>query len=292
MLSRYWKPIGSILILLVTISVCIYFFKSHPQIGDQLKHTSVRTLLTVLFLYLLFMAALGLITNSTVAICRGAIPMGETFLLTAYSSIINFFGPLQSGPAFRALYLKKKYNVSVKNYALASILYYLLYAMFSGLLLISAFIGWFFTAVLAIVGLVVFYYLPRLPIKKFQQLKTLDLKGVPLLTVATFLQVWVLVLIFYTELHSVNPAVTLSQAAIYTGAANFALFVSITPGAIGFREAFVLFTQHLHHIDNATIVAASLIDRGVYVAMLLLLVVLIFGSQGGRKLRSLKSTSK
>jgi len=72
---------------------------------------------------------------------------------------------------------------------------------------------------------------------------------------------------------------------IYTGAANFALFVSITPGAIGFRESFLLFSQHLHHIDSSTIVAANLIDRSVYIVLLLLLAAGIFGTHAQRRFK-------
>jgi uncharacterized membrane protein YbhN (UPF0104 family) len=54
----------------------------------------------------------------------------------------------------------------------------------------------------------------------------------------------------------------------YTGAANFALFVALTPGAIGIREAFLLFTRHLHHISSANIVAANIIDRAIFIVVL------------------------
>jgi uncharacterized membrane protein YbhN (UPF0104 family) len=59
----------------------------------------------------------------------------------------------------------------------------------------------------------------------------------------------------------------------------------MTPGAIGFREAFLAFTQRLHGIDTTNIVSASLIDRAVYVAFLGLLFVLILGLHADRRFR-------
>jgi uncharacterized membrane protein YbhN (UPF0104 family) len=86
------------------------------------------------------------------------------------------------------------------------------------------------------------------------------------------------------QLNAVDPGITASQVAVYTGAANLALFVSFTPGAIGFRESFLVFTQQLHHISNSTIVAANTIDRSVYVLMLLILGLVILATHARRRL--------
>ncbi|HEY5152784.1 MAG TPA: hypothetical protein VII55_02310, partial [Candidatus Saccharimonadales bacterium] len=87
-------------------------------------------------------------------------------------------------------------------------------------------------------------------------------------------------------LRSVAPATRFSQAIIYTGAANLALFVSLTPGAIGFRESFLVFSRHLHHISDNTIVAVNILDRSVYIVFLLILAVFIFGTHAQRSLKT------
>jgi uncharacterized membrane protein YbhN (UPF0104 family) len=99
--------------------------------------------------------------------------------------------------------------------------------------------------------------------------------NVMLLFLATVLQAIVQVTIYAVELHSVNHHISLSQIITYTGAANLALFVSLTPGAIGIRESFLIFTEHLHHISSANIILANVIDRSVYLIFLLILVVLV-----------------
>jgi uncharacterized membrane protein YbhN (UPF0104 family) len=78
---------------------------------------------------------------------------------------------------------------------------------------------------------------------------------------------------------------------VYTGAANLALFVSLTPGAIGFRESFLVFSQHLHHISNSTIVAANILDRAMYLVLLLILALIIFGTHARRQLGVDKDTT-
>ena len=67
--------------------------------------------------------------------------------------------------------------------------------------------------------------------------------------------------------------------------ANFALFVSLTPGAIGIREAFLVFSQDLHHIPNDIIVAANVLDRAVYILFLGLLFIIVLLMHAGSKLQ-------
>ena len=282
MLKRL-RPFLAIAVLLATVVVTVYFFRENPKIIDELKSTSPVTLGLVLALYLGFMVALGLVTKASINLCKGNLPRGEMVLLTAYSSIINFFGPLQSGPAFRAVYLKKRHGISLKNYTLASLLNYFFYAFFSGLLLISGVLGWWsvlFGGLLLIIG----YVALRVQFGPLKRMKEFQNNAIGFMAVAVFLQVTMLTLIFLAELRSVDSSVTIGQALVYTGAANFALFVSITPGAIGFRESFVFFTQQLHNIDTPTIVAASLIDRGVYVFMLVGLAAIIFITKSSKQL--------
>ena len=288
MKSRLARNIVAVLVLVVTLAAGSFFLQQHPTIMQQIFKTPPITLTGLLGLYLLFMISLWQIFRSSLMLCDITLPKTETLLVSAYSSIINFFGPLQSGPAFRALYLKRSHSLGVGKYALASLVYYFFYAFYSGLFLVTGALGWW-VILLAIVGLGVMYGLLHLPIKILRQLKIFKWQGLVYTALATLLQVSTLAAIFYVELHSINHAVSLSQALIYTGAANFALFVSITPAAIGFRESFVLLSRHLHHIPNATAVGASLIDRGVYVVTLLLLAVFIFGTQARARLKRLTS---
>ena len=71
----------------------------------------------------------------------------------------------------------------------------------------------------------------------------------------------------------------------YSGAANFALFVSLTPGAIGFRETFLIFTEHLDRINTATVLSANVIDRSVYIVFLAILFLLAIGINLKKRLR-------
>jgi uncharacterized membrane protein YbhN (UPF0104 family) len=291
MRRNLWRPIAVVTILILTVGAFVNYFISHPATREQLHKTTPIIFIELVALYMISMLSLVLIFRATLKLCRFSLPRQELMLVTMYSSIINFFGPLQSGPAFRGVYLKKKHNVSLKNYSAATLAYYGFYALFSGLLLLSGILGWWLIALLGLsIGIFVGLRYVKLPI--VQRFWRLNLRGLYAMALATFLQIAIVTTIFYIELRAVDPQVTFGQTVIYTGAANFALFVSITPGAIGFRETFLVLSQHLHHISNSTIVAANLLDRSAYICMLLILIVIIFGTHArNRMLASTKDDS-
>lgn len=277
-----WQPVVSVIILCITFIVFANYFTDHPELRHKLSEVPLFTIITLLALYFCFVGSLSLINNATVRLCKAKISSDESLLLSMYSSIINFFGPLQSGPAFRGVYLKKKHNIRLRDYTLASFIYYILYALFSGLLLVSGILKWW-TIPIGVISLVIIHWATKSKLAKFKGLDQLALDTWYFMAIATALQVLILVVIFYLEIKTVAPQTHLSQALIYTGAANFSLFVSLTPGAIGFRESFLVFSQNLHHIDNATIIAANTIDRAVYIVLLGILAVFIFGSHAKKR---------
>jgi uncharacterized membrane protein YbhN (UPF0104 family) len=277
-----WRPIAAITVLTVTIAAFIAYFAQHPEVRQQLGQTSPHVLVLLLALYLVGVVALAFVTIATVRLYRLRLQTQESLLLTMYTAIINFFGPLQSGPAFRAVYLKKKHGLGLKHYTVATLVYYCFYGGFSVLLLLSTTLKWWLVP-LSVVGLLSMFGLSR---SRWLQprLQQIDFHGWYYLALATAAQIVIVTLIYYTELRTVAPGTSFSQALVYTGAANLALFVSLTPGAIGFRESFLLFSQHLHHISDSTIVAANIIDRAMYLVLLLILALIIFGTHARQQL--------
>jgi uncharacterized membrane protein YbhN (UPF0104 family) len=109
---------------------------------------------------------------------------------------------------------------------------------------------------------------------------------------ATALQLAALVGVYYVELSSAAPGVSFGQVLTYTGAANFALFAAITPGAIGIREAFLVFSHNLHHISNTVIVAANIIDRAAYLIVLGIMFIMVLTLHAKDKLRVRQITAE
>jgi len=270
--SAQRKLAGISLVVITFIVLCVYVF-SHPEIFSTLLRVSPFALMAILFLYFMVIGIHFSVMHATIRLCDMHLPLKKGMLLTAYSTLVNFFGPLQSGPGVRAVYLKRTIGLRVRDYTMVTLLYYFIYAAISGSLLFAyispplTFLGWIVGAIAAVVG--VRWWRPSSSYKWM-----LALVGM------TVVQVLLLSAIYYIELHATGLEVQYSyaQVLVYTGSANLSLFVSITPGAIGIREAFLVLSQSLHHIPVASIVAASIVDRSMYVVLLALLLVATSGT--------------
>lgn len=285
---RNWKQILGVLVMIMTVAAFLYTWRTHPELVRQLKDVRPAYLLLVGALYGAMIGLLVLLYDTTLKLCGHSLGLREQTLLTMYSSIVNFFGPLQSGPGVRTVYLKKRHKVSIKKYAAATILYYLLFAGFSGLFLLSGIRPVWHAALLCVCALLIaisIVWLLRRRLQKYDFIKTYAPPLVARLIILTLVQVLLVTLIYFTELRSIGAPVSLGQTAVYAGAANFSLFVSLTPGALGIREAFLLFSRRLHHISGGTIVSANLIDRGVYVAFLGMLFLIVLGLHAQDRLK-------
>ncbi len=297
MARKHVKNILIVLVLLLTLAAFVLFFVKHPQYWQDLKQVSPWWIVAVVALNIPMVGLLVLIYDTCLGLCGKHIAWKENFLLTSYSSIINFFGPLQSGPGVRAAYLKTRHKVRLRDYTLATLLYYAMFAFFSALFLLVGSRPWWQTLLALVIVVGVSTWLIRTFIKRDQHPGDshfhLNRGLVIKLAFVTFLQVLLTAITYFVELKAVNPHIGWHQALSYAGAANFALFVSLTPDAIGFREAFLVLSQNLNHVSTANIFSANVIDRTSYVIFLglLFLVVLATHAKGRLRIRGLKSLS-
>lgn len=267
-------------ILLLTLIVFVHFFTQHPEYLRALRLIKPWVVLAIIALNFGVVLTLVFIYNFTLALCGKRIPYKEQFLLTIYSSIANFFGPLQSGPGVRSVYLRAKHQIRMRDYILATLINYSMFATISALFLLGGSRPWWQTllGLLVVAGAsygFIKWFIHRSKRKGEVSRIHLDARVLIGLFIVTFLQVCLVTSYYFVELRAVNAHITLHQTIVYSGAANFALFVSLTPDAIGFRESFLVLSQHLHHISTAVILSANLIDRAVYALFLGLMFLLV-----------------
>jgi len=264
----------SVFLLLLGVSYASFYIYNHRALFKPLGHTNIYTLISVYVLNIVMFFVLVLVLIATLVLCGLKINIIENIKLNAHSMIVNFFIPGQGGPAYRGAYLYKIHNLKVKKYILATLIYYGIYALISFLFLFMFNLTIWQTLLIALFILLISY----LVIKRFTKtshLKTRDLtinfKTIGLLFIATLIQLIIQAVIYGVELHTINSKIHLTQVITYTGAANLALFVSLTPAAIGIRESFLIFSKKLHHISTANIISANIIDRSVFIVFLLTL---------------------
>ncbi len=282
------------LIILATIAVFLHYMSQHPAIWRQVRTTPPLVLAGLVLLYIGWFAALGLVMHLSLRIYRRPIKVQENILLNAYSTLVNFFGPGQSGPAVRGAYLRAKHHLRIKDYLFTMLLYYAFYVVVSAFFLFAGSQAWWRTLlVVALASLACWWALRRFARRKHLEADKpqLTLANLGWLFFATAAQAVLQMIIYFIEIHQVQAHVTLAQSITYTGAANFALFVALTPGAIGIRESFLLLTRRLHHISSSTIVAANVIDRAAFIIFLGVLFVLVLSMHAKDKLH-LKSSAE
>jgi uncharacterized membrane protein YbhN (UPF0104 family) len=294
MLRKQLRLILGILITTVTIALFYFYLRTHPILLHQLAMTPPITILILLVLFGLWFGALVLILHACLRICNLELPLGENLVLNAYSTFLNYLLPGQGGLVLRGVYLKGRHNLPLRRYIFVTLIYYVLYSVVSVLLLVGGVKAWWQTLISVLVVSAGAYVGARFYARKHRlSRRGLDFsfENIAYLFLATCLQAIFQFAIYWVELSSVTKGLHIGQVMSYTGAANFALFVSLTPGAVGIRESFLFFSQRLHHITAASIVGANVLDRSTYIIFLAIVFVVLLIVRG-RTIFSLKSTTK
>lgn len=285
-MKKHLRSILALLIIVATLVAFVLYVKYNPQVIDQLKELPPGTILILLALYVMSFFAYVLVTRFSLRVYNKVMGRQENILFNAYSSLINFFGPGQSGPLFRAAYLKKRHGLGIKQFTFTILLYFAFYAIISAMLMFIGSRPWWQTALaMAVIAAGSFWFIRRY--KKKSRIKSgsgFNALNIGLIFGATVLQIAAFAAIYGLELQRVGANASIGEILSYTGVTNFSLFVSLTPGAIGIREAFLVFTQGLHNIDSSTIVAANVVDRAVYLLFMGLLFVAAIGLHAKDKL--------
>ncbi len=282
--KKYLSPI----LILATLILAVYYLLHHKSLLTNLEHISILTLFIVFVLYIVMLIILSYIFLATTRLLSVKLDFRNNILLNAYSLFMNFFIPGQTGPLYRGYYLKQKYKIKYADFLLATIVYFTLYIIIAVIFILAGSQRYYIT----ILGSLLFSILIYLAIRYYFQKHTpdslnLSFKNILILFTFTFLQYVIQSIIYYIEINNVDHSVHIGNVITYTGTANLAIFVSLTPGAIGIREAFLIFSERLNHLTSSIIVLANIIDRSVYLIFLIILglVVILFHVQSKLKVK-------
>ncbi len=283
--SAYFRLLLVVTVIIATFAIFAWYLATYPKTIDTLLNLSPWLLVLLTIAYSLTIVANALILHFSLSYVKRSTPLKDNILLTGYSSIVNFFGPLQSGPGFRAAYLKKKYGVEIRRFIVATLIFYLFFGSINLAILILAatvelptwrpliFVG-LVAGCLLLIPLVVLIRRTKLG-KNFFENARLNDRNFWLIGFGAILLILTTALAYTIEISHVAPQTHLWQTIVFTAAANLSLFVSLTPGAIGFRETFLVISEHLHKLSIDTIAAVSVIDRAFYVVFLLVMFALL-----------------
>ncbi|MWB99232.1 hypothetical protein [Agromyces seonyuensis] len=253
----------AVAILVVFFALIITYVALNPGIVVDALSIGWGNLALLVVLYVGVVVTHFGVLVSTVRLGGATLPVRESFLLTVYSTVSNFFGPMQSGPGIRAVYLKSRIGMRFRDYLLATVYYFFVFGVLNAAMLFVRNLPWL-SAVIVLVGAVV-VVIAALRIGLGHAWP-----WILAIAAVTVVQLVLMTVIFGVEIASVAGAGVYDPAQIiaYSGSANLSLFVSITPGAIGIREAFLVFAQGLHGVPLDVIVSAGIVDRAFYALFL------------------------
>jgi len=291
--------------IMAIVVVAMFFWYLFANLNDFKFILNINLFLVSI---LIFIYIGGIITNGvflkwSIALFDKDINVLEGVKVAFISTIGNFFAPSGTGLGLRAIYLKKAHELSYSfyvsivfcNYVIAFLinaviglvsLYFLnaydrpegiiLGLLFLGVLILS--IASFFVRVksrtrfgklgkvLSVLSSISSGWTIILKNKK-QSMK---------LVLVNLVNAILMILGTYIIMQSLGINLSFSSIALFSVLGSFSIFINITPGNLGVKEAIYIATSTVIGLSVPQILAASLIDRSVMFIMIFILWI-VFG---------------
>jgi len=289
------RVVVAIIIVLATIYGFIDYILDHHKIIIRFLKINPLEILLIILLYGFIFCVLFLLLKYSVKFFNIDIPKKDNLLINSYSLLANFSFFGQAGPGLRALYLKKKYKLAIKKFIFITLIYYAFYSLIAiGLILFGSQLKVIYDVLILILGILInflilrwFLYRQHLEAEK----RLLSIRYLVYIFLITLAQLLIHTIIYGVELESIGNF-SWHQIIAYSGFADLSLFASITPGGIGVKEAFLIFSERIHHISTSSIVLASLIDRSSYFIYLLIMLIIVLLFHGFKKIKDMSLKDK
>lgn len=290
------KKILSYSLLLLFLCLLVVYVQNNATSFAPLRDVGVFSIAAIAVLHLMSIFLNGLFVRYILVPYSKDIPVGESFFVSLISTMGNYFLPVGTGTGIKAVYLKKKFQLSYSDFVSTLsgnyIIVFLLNATV-GLLALLALIDnaptsqmvpllLFFAAVLFSMGVLAFYGFPKIILRllkhipvtqKFTRMIGRVLEGwnnivkdrrllvrLIILTLASFLVSSLLTVIASSAL---GITLSLPVLALYTSLASMSILLNITPGSVGIRESIFILISATLALTVPEILSISIIVNGV-----------------------------
>ena len=289
------KKIFQILILVTLIVWFAIYFYYHIGEFKQLRVVNPIYLVPLFFLAILFLINNGLVLKYLLEPFKIKLGFKEWFGLSIITTMGNLLTPFRGGATVRAVYLKKIHQFSYSHFLstlagiyvitflinslvglLTMICLYCFYGLFN-ILIFAIFLCLF----LFLLGIVIFS--PELKeteysfINKFIKvingwhLIKSNKKIITVTGLIALINVVIMLLMIFLEFKVFGVSISLLSVLFLSIVSTLGLFISITPGALGIREAIVAFTATVINIPIPQALTVSILDRAVGLAIIFIL---------------------
>ena len=272
---------------LVLLFLGIFFVRFWDDIKN-IQITKPYSLIPIVFFVVLFNITNGIINKVILNGYNVPVSFSVALGLSSVNSIGNLLIPMRGGSISNALYLKKKFNFSYGLFLSSlSAIYIIVFWTNSLLGVITMFVQkyllgeeiplnlFFFFLIVFIFFSLVILFSPQIPLTRISffnkfinvinnwklisknknlilMLIALSISNIAIITFSTFYQ-----------FQLIGAELNLYKLVIYTIFSGFSLMVSVTPGNIGIRESFSLYSALLLNISLPLVIVVSIVDRAV-----------------------------
>jgi len=289
------KRIFQIVILIILIAWFGVYLHQHLEEFQQLKIANFFYAIPLGMLFICLLINNGLIVKYLLEPFEITLKFKEWFGLSVITSLGNYLTPFRGGAIARAVYLKKIHQFSYSHFlsTLAGIyiVIFLVYSLFglSAMTLLNYYYG-IFNALIFVFFLGLFLFLlaiivfsPEIKKTKYSfinkcievingwHLVKSNKKVLFATTLITIINVVIMVLMMLLEFKIFGVNIGLLNILFLSIISTFGSFISITPGALGIKEAIVAFTATVINLPISQVLAVSILDRAVGLAIIFIL---------------------
>lgn len=284
---KYQKNLLGIIVVLIFVVYFLFNKSSFKPLLDIKPALLIGSFLC----YVGIIICNGLFIKYIVGSFNKQLDSYESVRVSLLSSIGNFFASSGAGLGFRAVYLKKKHDLSYSDYMATMYGNYLLIFIINAVLGIASLvligsngspqfvgIGLFFTGLLIASLILSFLRIPDMKInnkylsagvrmlRKMSngwRLVTRNRNLVVHLSLLVLIQIILTVLIAWFELSSLSISIGFGQLLLFSVLGSLSIFISLTPANIGVKEAVYVITATVIGLSTPQILSLALIDRGI-----------------------------
>lgn len=300
--SKYHKYI-SVVILGASLALFLWYFSGHREQFRPLLHINIFYLILLGLANVGSLALNGIFIKIVLQPFKKTIGIAESFYVSLISSAGNYFAPVGAGLGFRAVYLKRKHNLSYGDFmATVSGNYVLVFLVtsLSGLVALGLersyaghkyWVLFFVFLALFLVDLILMSV--RVARIIIRLLRKTGRVGFLVRILSKIIEGWLLIItnkklvwhligltaigyplslaMSFLILHSLHFHTSFGGLLLLVSLSSLSVFINITPGNVGIKEAVFIFSAQAIGLNTSQILAYSLIDRGVMFMVLLLL---------------------
>ncbi len=267
--KKYKKLIQILAFVLVLFLFSFYAYNNRSEF-NRLTQIGLFDIFLIITGQLTILFSAALILREVIVQNNKNSKLVELLKVTAYSSLVNFFGFLQGGVGIRAVFVKTKQSISYKSFFGFTIIQYLsLFYISFILIIVSVFLStdnaFLIIIIIMLLCAPVLYQgtvsliVDKISyLKKYNSLKKYNIKNISLINV---IQIIGSLLVYGISLHAIGANIDIKGLLIYTAIGQFSLAFAITPGAVGIREGLLLLASSRMGIGINDIVIASTLER-------------------------------